>query len=104
MRRSMTCERYWPTMSCYTCTMSSSLPPHNAFSTREAVERILNTAIDNITAFIDGEPGNKVNERGTRCWSTQRGTSVRTQESHLRARCDGPMVERGRHTFQDLAT
>jgi len=34
--------------------------PHNAFNTREAVDRILETTEKNIRAFIDGEPQNIV--------------------------------------------
>jgi len=34
--------------------------PHNAFNTREAVERILVTTIENIKAFERGEPQNRV--------------------------------------------
>jgi len=34
--------------------------PHNAFNTREAVERILMTTIENIRAFERGEPQNAV--------------------------------------------
>jgi D-lactate dehydrogenase len=34
--------------------------PHNAFNTKEALERIINTSIDNIKAFISGTPQNTV--------------------------------------------
>lgn len=34
--------------------------PHNAFNTREAAFRILDTTIDNIVAFVNGEPINVV--------------------------------------------
>jgi D-lactate dehydrogenase len=34
------------------------ITPHSAFNTREAVERILGTTVDNILAFARGEPGN----------------------------------------------
>jgi D-lactate dehydrogenase len=36
--------------------------PHSAFNTREAVQRILDTTVDNITAFTEGKPQNVVNE------------------------------------------
>lgn len=39
------------------------ITPHNAFNTREAVERILATTIDNIIAFTRGEPRNVVGAR-----------------------------------------
>lgn len=35
--------------------------PHTAFNTNEAVERIMDTTIENITAFFAGKPINKVN-------------------------------------------
>ena len=35
------------------------ITPHNAFNTKEALERILNTTIDNIKMFIKGEVGSK---------------------------------------------
>lgn len=38
--------------------------PHSAFNTKEAVEQILNTTVDNIAAFARGEPENLVNEDG----------------------------------------
>jgi D-lactate dehydrogenase len=34
--------------------------PHNAFNTREAFLRILDTTIDNIVAFVNGTPINVV--------------------------------------------
>jgi D-lactate dehydrogenase len=36
------------------------ITPHSAFNTREAVERILNTTVENILSFINGEPKNIV--------------------------------------------
>ncbi len=36
--------------------------PHTAFNTKEAVETIMRTTIENIKAFADGEPRNLVNE------------------------------------------
>jgi len=36
------------------------ITPHSAFNTREAVERILNTTVENIISFINGEPKNIV--------------------------------------------
>jgi len=36
------------------------ITPHNAFNSIEAVERIFDTTIDNITAFIEGKPINTV--------------------------------------------
>jgi D-lactate dehydrogenase len=36
------------------------ITPHSAFNTREAVQRILDTTIDNITAFVKGKPQNMV--------------------------------------------
>lgn len=36
------------------------ITPHNAFNSKEAVERILNTTIENIKAFIEGKPINLV--------------------------------------------
>lgn len=40
------------------------ITPHNAFNTREAVGRILETTIDNISAFMGGEPRNVVSGNG----------------------------------------
>ncbi len=34
------------------------ITPHNAFNTREAVKRILDTTVDNIASYIRGEPRN----------------------------------------------
>jgi len=34
--------------------------PHNAFNSQEAVERILQTTVDNVQGFISGKPLNKV--------------------------------------------
>ncbi len=34
--------------------------PHNAFNTQEALERIINTTIDNIHSFLEGRPINRV--------------------------------------------
>lgn len=36
------------------------ITPHNAFNTKEAIERILDTTIDNISGYINGEIINKV--------------------------------------------
>lgn len=36
------------------------ITPHSAFNTREAVQRILHTTVDNIEAFLRGEPENLV--------------------------------------------
>lgn len=36
------------------------ITPHSAFNTREAVERILNTTVENIISFMKGEAGNVV--------------------------------------------
>ncbi|MFP4353137.1 MAG: NAD(P)-dependent oxidoreductase [Puniceicoccaceae bacterium] len=36
--------------------------PHNAFNTREAVQRILNVTLENLQGFISGEPVNLVGE------------------------------------------
>jgi D-lactate dehydrogenase len=36
--------------------------PHSAFNTREAVMRILDTTVDNIAAFAEGNPKNLVGE------------------------------------------
>ena len=36
------------------------ITPHNAFNSMEAVERIFNTSIDNVLAFLDGKPINLV--------------------------------------------
>lgn len=38
------------------------LTPHIAWATREARERLIHTCVENIKAFIDGEPENVVNE------------------------------------------
>ncbi|MFP4473413.1 MAG: hydroxyacid dehydrogenase [Candidatus Omnitrophota bacterium] len=38
------------------------ITPHNAFNTKEAVERILSTTFKNITGFIKGDPLNVVND------------------------------------------
>ncbi len=38
------------------------ITPHSAFNTREAVERILNTTVENIAAYARGEPQNVVVE------------------------------------------
>ncbi len=39
------------------------ITPHNAFNTREAIMRIIDTTIDNIVAFINGEPINVVKKK-----------------------------------------
>jgi D-lactate dehydrogenase len=36
------------------------VPPHSAFNTREAVERIVHTTVENIEGFLSGYPGNIV--------------------------------------------
>lgn len=36
------------------------ITPHSAFNTREAVQRILDTTIENITGFMEGKPRNMV--------------------------------------------
>ncbi|MDE2019523.1 MAG: hydroxyacid dehydrogenase [Patescibacteria group bacterium] len=36
------------------------ITPHNAFNTKEAFQRILDTTIDNIVAFVNGQPANLV--------------------------------------------
>jgi D-lactate dehydrogenase len=36
------------------------ITPHNAFNTQEALERILNTTIENIKSFVKGKPKNLV--------------------------------------------
>lgn len=38
------------------------ITPHNAFNTKEALERILNSTIENIIGFIEGLPKNVVTE------------------------------------------
>lgn len=38
------------------------ITPHNAFNTKEALERILNSTIENIVGFIQGSPKNVVTE------------------------------------------
>src|SRR3989344_550270 len=38
------------------------ITPHNAFNTREALQRILDTTLDNIAAFITGQPINIVKQ------------------------------------------
>lgn len=40
------------------------ITPHIAFNTREAVERLLNTSVDNILSFIQGRPQNLVGKGG----------------------------------------
>lgn len=37
------------------------ITPHNAFNSQEALERILNTTLENILSFINGMPQNKIN-------------------------------------------
>lgn len=37
------------------------ITPHNAFNSKEALERILDTTVENINAFIKGKPINSVN-------------------------------------------
>jgi D-lactate dehydrogenase len=37
--------------------------PHNAFNSREALERILDTTIENIRSFAEGRPSNLVQAR-----------------------------------------
>ena len=37
------------------------ITPHIAFNSREAVRRILDTTVENIQAFLGGEPRNVVN-------------------------------------------
>lgn len=41
------------------------ITPHSAFYTREALERILNTSVDNIQAFARGQPQNVVTDTGS---------------------------------------
>lgn len=41
------------------------ITPHSAFNTREAVERILSTTVDNIASFSRGEPENVVSGKGS---------------------------------------
>jgi len=36
------------------------ITPHNAFNTDKAVQRVLDTAIDNVQSFLKGEPKNQV--------------------------------------------
>jgi len=36
------------------------ITPHNAFNTNEAVQRVLDTTIDNVRSFMEGEPMNVV--------------------------------------------
>ena len=36
------------------------ITPHNAFNTNEAVRRVLDTTIDNVRSFMEGEPMNVV--------------------------------------------
>ncbi|MCF7854497.1 MAG: hydroxyacid dehydrogenase [Candidatus Pacebacteria bacterium] len=36
------------------------ITPHSAFNTREAIQRIINTTIENIQSFLEGTPTNKV--------------------------------------------
>lgn len=38
------------------------ITPHSAFNTREAVQRILDTTVDNIASFVRGEPVNVVSK------------------------------------------
>lgn len=38
--------------------------PHSAFNTKEAVDRIVGTTVDNITAFLAGAPQNVVGRKG----------------------------------------
>jgi D-lactate dehydrogenase len=38
------------------------ITPHSAFNTKEAIERILDTTVDNIESFLDGEPANIVSK------------------------------------------
>ncbi|MGA2193327.1 MAG: NAD(P)-dependent oxidoreductase, partial [Nitrospirota bacterium] len=40
------------------------ITPHSAFNTREAVQRILKTTVENIAAFIQGRPQNLVGGTG----------------------------------------
>ena len=39
------------------------ITPHNAFNSTEALQRILDTTIDNINKFVSGTPINIVNKR-----------------------------------------
>jgi len=36
------------------------ITPHNAFNSKEAIERILKTTIENIKKFLEGNPMNLV--------------------------------------------
>lgn len=38
--------------------LSTDITPHSAFNTKEAVQRILDTTVENITAFTLGKPQN----------------------------------------------
>ena len=40
------------------------ITPHNAFNTKEALQRILETTIDNILSYVSGKPDNLVIKRG----------------------------------------
>ncbi|HKK17184.1 MAG TPA: NAD(P)-dependent oxidoreductase, partial [Opitutales bacterium] len=40
--------------------MNVYITPHSAFNTREAVQRILDTTVENIRAFAEGKPRNVV--------------------------------------------
>lgn len=40
------------------------ITPHSAFNTREAVDRIVNTSVENISAFLAGQPVNIVGKKG----------------------------------------
>jgi len=39
------------------------ITPHCAFNTREAVQRIIDTSVDNIRSFLEGRPQNVVSEK-----------------------------------------
>lgn len=41
------------------------ITPHSAFYTREAVQRILDTTVENIVGFLEGRPQNVVNDAQT---------------------------------------
>ncbi len=47
------------------------ITPHSAFNTREAVQRILDTTVENILAFLGGEPRNVVLGPGAEAWGSR---------------------------------
>ena len=68
--------------------------PHNAFNTREAFLRILDTTIDNIVAFVAGVPINVVNAGGARIGASHCAHYIIMHENKFTQRTPHPRFPR----------